>query len=78
MLTGDICNRIDQVWNAFWAGGVANPLKVIEQITYLLLILRLDDLETLGENKANRLQQSMELVGAVGPCIRVGPVSDDC
>lgn len=57
MITGDIRNRIDQVWNAFWAGGIANPLEVIEQITYLLFIRRLDDLQALEENKANRLKQ---------------------
>lgn len=60
MLTGDIRNRIDQVWNAFWAGGIANPIEVIEQITYMLFIRRLDDLETLEENKANRLKRPME------------------
>ena len=59
MITGDIRNRIDQVWNAFWAGGIANPLEVIEQITYLLFIRRLDDLQTLEENKANRLKQPL-------------------
>jgi type I restriction enzyme M protein len=36
MMTGDIKSKIDAVWNAFWAGGIANPLEVIEQITYLL------------------------------------------
>ena len=35
MLTGELRSRIDNVWNAFWAGGIANPLEVIEQITYL-------------------------------------------
>jgi type I restriction enzyme M protein len=56
MITGEIRSQIDQVWNAFWAGGIANPLEVIEQITYLLFIRRLDDLQTLEENKANRLK----------------------
>ena len=60
MITGDIRNRIDQIWNVFWAGGIANPLEVIEQITYLLFIRRLDDLQTLEENKANRLKQSIQ------------------
>lgn len=46
---------MDQIWNAFWSGGVANPLSVIEQITYLLFIKRLDDLHTLEENKAQTL-----------------------
>lgn len=35
MLTGAIRNQIDTVWNAFWAGGIANPIGVIEQFTYL-------------------------------------------
>jgi len=60
MLTGDIRGRIDQIWNAFWAGGIANPLEVIEQITYLLFIRRLDDLQTLEENRANRLKQPIQ------------------
>jgi len=36
MLTGDIRNQIDRIWDAFWSGGIANPVDVIEQITYLL------------------------------------------
>src|SRR5438093_3900357 len=60
MLTGEIRNQIDRIWDAFWAGGIANPLEVIEQITYLLFIRRLDDLHTLEENKANRLKKLME------------------
>lgn len=64
MLTGELKSKIDRVWNAFWSGGIANPLEVtlevIEQITYLLLLRRLDDLHTLEENKANRLKRPME------------------
>ena len=37
MLTGDIRNQVDTIWNSFWTGGISNPLEVIEQITYLLL-----------------------------------------
>jgi type I restriction enzyme M protein len=55
MLTGELKSKIDQIWNAFWSGGIANPIEVIEQITYLLFLRRLDDLHTLEENKANRL-----------------------
>ena len=44
MLTGDLKSKIDQIWNAFWTGGISNPLEVIEQITYLLFLRRLDDL----------------------------------
>ncbi|QUR69488.1 type I restriction-modification system subunit M [Mycobacterium spongiae] len=52
MITGELKSEVDRVWDAFWSGGIANPLEVIEQITYLLFIRRLDDLETLAERKA--------------------------
>ncbi|MCC5995851.1 MAG: SAM-dependent DNA methyltransferase [Oceanicaulis sp.] len=57
MVTGEIKSQIDQIWNAFWSGGVSNPLSVIEQITYLLFIKRLDELQTLEEKKANTLNK---------------------
>ncbi|QDU26532.1 putative type I restriction enzymeP M protein [Anatilimnocola aggregata] len=60
MITGEIRSKIDAIWNAFWAGGISNPLEVIEQITYLLFMRRLDDLHTLEENKANRLKKPIE------------------
>src|SRR3954454_3094993 len=60
MLTGEIRNQIDRIWDAFWAGGIANPLEVIEQITYLLFLRRLDDLHTLEENMAARLKKPIE------------------
>src|SRR5687767_2731673 len=56
MLTGEIKSQIDRVWDAFWSGGISNPLEVIEQITYLLFLRRLDDLQTLEENRANTLK----------------------
>jgi type I restriction enzyme M protein len=60
MITGEIRNQIDRVWDAFWSGGISNPLEVIEQITYLLFLRRLDDLHTLEENKSARLKKPME------------------
>jgi hypothetical protein len=60
MLTGEIRSQVDAVWNAFWTGGISNPLKVIEQITYLLFLKRLDDLQKLEENRAARLKQPLE------------------
>jgi hypothetical protein len=33
MLTNEIRSQIDQIWNAFWSGGISNPLEVIEQMT---------------------------------------------
>lgn len=45
MLTGEIRNQVEQIWNAFWSEGVSNPLSMIEQITYLLFIKRLNEAE---------------------------------
>lgn len=56
MLTGEIRSQIDSIWSDFWASGVANPLSVIEQMTYLLFIKRLDDLHTLEERKSQTLK----------------------
>lgn len=60
MLTGEIRSQIDSIWNDFWSGGVSNPLSVIEQITYLLFIKRLDELQTVEERKAAQLKIQME------------------
>ncbi len=60
MITGSIKNQVDSIWNAFWTGGISNPMEVIEQLTYLLFIKRLDDLQTLKENKANRTGKPVE------------------
>ena len=59
MITGEIKNKVDRVWDAFWSGGISNPLEVMEQITYQLFLRRLDDLHTLEENKAARLKRPM-------------------
>jgi len=60
MLTGELRNKVDKVWDAFWTGGISNPLTVIEQITYLLFIKRLDELHTVRELKANTLGKEIE------------------
>ena len=36
MITGSIKTQVDGIWNAFWSGGISNPMEVIEQMTYLL------------------------------------------
>lgn len=43
MITGELKNKIDALWDVFAAGGLTNPLEVIEQITYLMFIRDLDD-----------------------------------
>jgi type I restriction enzyme M protein len=60
MLTPSIRSQIDRIWDAFWSGGISNPLEVIEQITYLLFIRRLDELQTVEELKATRTKRPIE------------------
>lgn len=60
MITGDIKSKIDKLWETFWTGGISNPLTVIEQISYLLFIKRLDDEQQLKEKKAQRTGKPIE------------------
>ncbi len=60
MITGSIKTQVDGIWNAFWSGGISNPMEVIEQMTYLLFIKRLDELQTVQEKKASRTKQPIE------------------
>jgi type I restriction enzyme M protein len=60
MITGEIRSRVDRIWDTMWSGGISNPLSVIEQLTYLLFIKRLDELHTLREHKSARLGRPME------------------
>lgn len=55
MLNTELRSKVDKLWDNFWSGGISNPLTVVEQISYLLFIKRLDDREILGEKKANQL-----------------------
>jgi type I restriction enzyme M protein len=69
MLTGELRNQVDRIWDAFRTGGISNPLEVIEQITYLLFLRRLDELQTIEELKATRLKKPIER--------RIFPEGDD-
>ena len=52
MLTGELKNKVDKIWESFWTGGITNPLDVIEQFTYLMFIKQLDEVETKNEADA--------------------------
>ena len=52
MITGELKNKIDGIWDIFWSSGMTNPLTVIEQITYLMFIKILDDNELKKESNA--------------------------
>lgn len=60
MITGELKSKVDKLWTTFWNNGISNPLSVIEQISYLLFIKRLDDLEQDKERKAQRLGRAIE------------------
>ena len=47
MITGELKNKIDGLWEIFWTGGLTNPLDVIEQMTYLMFIHDLDDSDNI-------------------------------
>lgn len=53
MITGAIKNKIDKIWTDIWAGGLTNPLTVIEQLTYLMFIRSLDETEQDSERMEN-------------------------
>ena len=58
MITGELRSKVDRIWEHIWANGLSNPLAVIEQISYLLFMKRLDDLELAQEAKARATGQS--------------------
>ena len=60
MITGELKNKIDGIWDIFWSSGMTNPLTVIEQITYLMFIKILDDNELRKE--ANAAAFDMEVI----------------
>ena len=55
MITGELKNKIDSLWDVFAAGGLVNPLDVIEQITYLMFIRDLDDSDNLRAKESAML-----------------------
>ena len=53
MITGEIKSRIDSIWDTFFAGGITNPMTVLEQMTYLFFMKMLDDAQKSKEANAN-------------------------
>lgn len=56
MVTGALKSQIDAIWDASWSGGISNPIEVIEQLTYLLFLKRLDELQDREDSKAARVK----------------------
>lgn len=52
MITGELKNKVDKLWDMFWTGGLTNPLDVIEQITYLMFIRDLDQTDNTRQKES--------------------------
>ncbi len=60
MITGELRSQVDKIWEAFWTGGISNPLTVIEQFTFILFLRRLDEQQLVAEKKANLVGISVQ------------------
>lgn len=65
MITGELKNKIDRIWEYFWTAGITNPMTVLEQLTYILYMKMLDDRQIQEEQNANAF--GYELVDCVFP-----------
>lgn len=73
MITGSIKNKVDKIWTDIWAGGITNPLTVIEQLTYLMFIRSLDEKELENEELEQTIGTRMVRIfpqSAVGQSMR--------
>lgn len=64
MITGELKNKIDSLWEIFWTGGLTNPLDVIEQMTYLMFMKDLDDMDNLRARESAMLGLPYESIFA--------------
>lgn len=62
MITGSIKNKVDKIWTDIWAGGITNPLTVIEQLTYLMFIRSLDEKELENEELEQTIGTRMDRI----------------
>lgn len=62
MITGAIKNKVDKIWTDIWAGGITNPLTVIEQLTYLMFVRSLDEKELETEEFENMTGEKMDKI----------------
>lgn len=55
MITGELKNKVDSIWDTIWTGGITSPITVLEQVTYLMFMKLLDDNQLKAEAGANAL-----------------------
>ena len=71
-MTGVIKTKIDKIWTDIWAGGITNPLTVIEQLTYLMFIRSLDEKELEIEEFANMMGVGADAADLIFPQSEIG------
>lgn len=79
MITGIIKNKVDKIWTDIWAGGITNPLTVIEQLTYLMFIRSLDEKELETEEFENMTGEQLPKIfpqSAAGQSMRWSKFKD--
>ena len=79
MITGQIKNKVDKIWTDIWAGGITNPLTVIEQLTYLMFIRSLDEKELENEEFENMTGEKTDKIfpsSAAGQSMRWSRLKD--
>ncbi len=70
MITGEMKNKVDAIWDTIWTGGITSPITVVEQITYLMFMKLLDDNQLKAEANANVLGVELkEKVFKSGNCV---------
>ena len=70
MITGELRNKVDQIWQTIWTGGITSPITVLEQITYLMFMKLLDDNQIKAEANAAALGVKLkERVFKEGICV---------
>lgn len=70
MITGELKNKVDSIWDTIWTAGITSPITVLEQITYLLFMKLLDDSQLKREATANAFGVKLEnAVFKKGECV---------
>jgi len=62
MITGELRCKVDKLWEMFWTGGLTNPLDVIEQITYLMFVRDLDEMDNTRKKDSLMLGLSFKSI----------------
>ncbi len=62
MLASELKNQINKLWDRFWSGGIANPLTAIEQMSYLIFMKRLEDLDTIHKKRASARKEGYKSI----------------